>query len=181
MVDDELFDPDPAKRIGFVSITGRDITDLGGTRLLREIGFRLVRRGHLPLLLGQYDENMAPKSLREVVCEILDHALVALELLRREPIQFTVFDADPEFAAPPDDASIIELQDHVIAFRDRSAELDPDRVRRRLADDFAALTIFNFEGYRRGLRSRPGLARKPSRRPGRYCICRSRVLTSLVS
>jgi ATP-dependent protease ClpP protease subunit len=43
------------------------------------------------------------------------------------------------------------------------------------------LTIFNFEGYRRGFRSRPGLARKPSRRPGRYCICRSRVLTSLVS
>ena len=45
----------------------------------------------------------------------------------------------------------------------------------------ARLTIFNCEGYRRGVRSRPGLARKPSRRPGRYCICRSRVLTSAVS
>src|SRR6266566_5776797 len=44
-----------------------------------------------------------------------------------------------------------------------------------------ALTIFNFEGYRRGVRSRPGLARKPSSRPGRYCIRRSRVLTSAVS
>ena len=32
-----------------------------------------------------------------------------------------------------------------------------------------------------GVRSRPGLARKPSSRPGRYCICRSRVLTSAVS
>ena len=43
------------------------------------------------------------------------------------------------------------------------------------------LTIFNCEGYHRGVRSRPGLARKPSRRPGRYCIRRSRVLTSVVS
>ena len=31
------------------------------------------------------------------------------------------------------------------------------------------------------LRSRPVLARKPSNRPGRYCIRRSRVLTSAVS
>ena len=31
------------------------------------------------------------------------------------------------------------------------------------------------------LRSSPVLARKPSRRPGRYCICRSRVLISAVS
>jgi hypothetical protein len=33
----------------------------------------------------------------------------------------------------------------------------------------------------KGLRSRPVLARKPSRRPGRYCIRLSRVLTSVVS
>ena len=51
----------------------------------------------------------------------------------------------------------------------------------RRPDARPRLTIFNFEGYRRGVRSRPGLARKPSRRPGRYCICRSRVLTSAVS
>ena len=33
--------------------------------------------------------------------------------------------------------------------------------------DGKRLTIFNCEGYRRGAGSRPGLARKPSRRPGR--------------
>jgi hypothetical protein len=77
--------------------------------------------------------------LRAVVSEILDQALIALELLRREPIQFTVFGADPEFAVPPDGASIIELQDHVISFRDRAADLNPDRVRRRLAADLKAL------------------------------------------
>src|SRR5579863_4469540 len=34
------------------------------------------------------------------------------------------------------------------------------------------LTIFNCEGFWRGARSRPVLARKPSRRTGRYCIRR---------
>ena len=44
-----------------------------------------------------------------------------------------------------------------------------------------ALTFFNCGSYWRGVRSSLGLARKPSRRPGRYCICRSRVFTSTVS
>jgi hypothetical protein len=43
------------------------------------------------------------------------------------------------------------------------------------------LTFFNCGSYWRGVRSSLGLARKPSRRPGRYCIRRSRVLTSTVS
>jgi hypothetical protein len=43
------------------------------------------------------------------------------------------------------------------------------------------LTIFNCGSYRRGARSSLGLARKPSRRPGWYCIRRSRVRTSAVS
>ena len=34
---------------------------------------------------------------------------------------------------------------------------------------------------RKGVRSSPVLARKPSRRPGRYCIRLSRVLTRAVS
>ncbi|MGH3182379.1 MAG: helicase-related protein [Streptosporangiaceae bacterium] len=50
-----------------------------------------------------------------------------------------------------------------------------------LAEAAGELTIFNCEGYRRGVRSRPVLARKPSSRPGRYCIRRSRVLISTVS
>jgi hypothetical protein len=45
----------------------------------------------------------------------------------------------------------------------------------------AALTIFNCGSYWSGVRSSLGLARKPSRRPGWYCIRRSRVLTSAVS
>jgi hypothetical protein len=50
-----------------------------------------------------------------------------------------------------------------------------------LAAQGVALTIFNCGSYWRGVRSSLGLARKPSRRPGWYCIRRSRVLTSAVS
>ena len=49
------------------------------------------------------------------------------------------------------------------------------------AAEDARLTIFNCGSYWRGVRSSRGLARKPSRRPGWYCIRRSRVLTSAVS
>jgi hypothetical protein len=52
---------------------------------------------------------------------------------------------------------------------------DPAQVCRRL------LTIFNCGSYCRGVRSSLGLARKPSSRPGWYCIRRSLVLTSAVS
>ena len=47
--------------------------------------------------------------------------------------------------------------------------------------DLSHLTIFNCGSYWSGVRSSLGLARKPSSRPGWYCIRRSRVLTSAVS
>ena len=46
---------------------------------------------------------------------------------------------------------------------------------------FPKLTIFNCGSYHRGVRSSLVLARKPLSRPDRYCIRRSRVLTSAVS
>ena len=56
---------------------------------------------------------------------------------------------------------------------------DPQQL--RFPGDLKRLTIFNCGSYRRGVRSSLVLARKPSSRPGRYCIRRSRVLTSAVS
>jgi hypothetical protein len=55
------------------------------------------------------------------------------------------------------------------------------RARSGLTPVHLLLTIFNCGSYWRGVRSSLGLARKPSRRPGWYCIRRSRVLTSAVS
>jgi hypothetical protein len=140
MADDELIHPDPDKGIGFVAITSQDISRLGGTRLLREIGFRLLRRGHLPLLLAPYSAHTSPKSLRAVVCDILDKLLAALDLLGQPPFPLTVFGADQGFSPPPATASAVELQDAILDFKKRREELEPDRVRRRLADDLAALT-----------------------------------------
>ena len=60
---------------------------------------------------------------------------------------------------------------------EQTTAVDPQRL-----GDFAGrLTIFNCGSYWRGVRSSLGLARKPSSRPGWYCIRRSRVLTSTVS
>jgi hypothetical protein len=138
IADEELIHPDHG--IGFVAVTSQDISKLGATRLLREIGFRLLRRGHLPLLLAPYSEYTAPKSLRAVVCEILDKLLAALDQLRQPPFALTVLAADPGFTAPSFGATRVELQDAVLDFRKRAGELEPDRVRWRLAEDLAALS-----------------------------------------
>ena len=137
IIDDELIPPDPAKGIGFVAIMSEDIAGLGGTRLLKEIGFRLLRRGHLPLLLGPYGEKGAPKSLREVVSQILDQALTAREQLKLRPASFEVFGADREFESPAG-TGIFDLPDAVFRFK-QGTQLEPALVRGRLAYDLTAL------------------------------------------
>ena len=139
MADEDLIHPDPDKGIGFVAITNQNISKLGGTRLLREIGFRLLRRGHLPLLLAPYSETTAPKSLRAVVCDILDKLLAALVQLKQAPFPLTVLAADPGFTAPSAGVTTVELQDAVVDFTGRDGDLEPGRVRWRLAADLAAL------------------------------------------
>jgi transposase len=74
--------------------------------------------------------------------------------------------------------------------RRRLAEGKTDREIRRCIKRYLArhlyralnqqLKIFNFGGYE-SVRSSPVLARKPSMRPGRYCMHLSRVFTSAVS
>ncbi|MEV8637440.1 CHAT domain-containing protein [Streptosporangium sp. NPDC051023] len=63
----------PGSERTFLGITsGGAFGNIGGTRLLREIGFRLLQSGHLPLLLAPFnDVQSAPHSLRQVVGEIL--------------------------------------------------------------------------------------------------------------
>jgi hypothetical protein len=138
IIDDDLIQDAPSKSTGFVAIVNDDISGLGGTRLLREIGYRLLRLGHLPLLLGPYGETSAPKSLRAVLVDILERALDALEPFEIRPVPFGVFGADPEWAVPSPSLSLREVQEKVVDFRD-GPELDPERVRPLLAADLAAL------------------------------------------
>ena len=69
----DLFHPDPDRSLGFIGLVrDGELTGLGGTRLLREIGFRLLRAGHIPVFLGPYSDQNGPPSLRAVAAEILD-------------------------------------------------------------------------------------------------------------
>lgn len=99
---DELFATDPGRRLGFVGVV-RDgsIQRLGSTRLLREIGFRLLREGHAPLLLGPYSEYGPPTNLRSVLVEIFQKVVLLAEQLGTSPPQATALAADPRFADVP--------------------------------------------------------------------------------
>lgn len=49
-----------------------DTSRLGGTRLLREIGWRLLRDGHLPILIGPFSKpGQAPDTARKLLYELL--------------------------------------------------------------------------------------------------------------
>lgn len=69
---DDLFADDVNRRLSVVGAVGDDISGLGGTRLLREMGYLLLLRGHLPLLLGPYDPTASPSDLRAMLCAVLD-------------------------------------------------------------------------------------------------------------
>ena len=164
---DDLFSPDPSRRLGFVGIVKEGtVAGLGGTRLLREIGFRLLRAGHVPLLLGPYSHR-APADLRAVVVGIVERAAKVAELLRLPPAPATVLGADgtfPRVAAsvaaptavgfaglPADEAHGVPLA-ALAGFVGRSRSLEPAQVPVPSADEahealLAALAGF---GRRRG-------------------------------
>lgn len=66
---DEMFDP--RRPLGVIGLL-RDgsVSRLGGTRLLREMGYQLLLRGHLPLLLGPYGPATEPGDFRTFLAEV---------------------------------------------------------------------------------------------------------------
>lgn len=106
---DDLFAPGD-RRTGFLAVV-RDgpLDQLGSTRLLQEIAFRLLRTGHVPLLLAQYSgvgfADVAagvPADLRTVLEQILQQAVkVADQFGLRPPRLSALAAADPSFAAEP--------------------------------------------------------------------------------
>ncbi|MFI9389124.1 CHAT domain-containing protein [Kutzneria sp. NPDC052558] len=103
---DDLFSTDVNRRLLVVGAVGDDIAGLGGTRLLREMGYLLLLRGHLPLLLGPFDPTTSPGDLRAMLLALLDCigilttelglALPRLRLLQR---YYPPTAGDDEFAA----------------------------------------------------------------------------------
>lgn len=81
---DRLVQPDAEAGVIAVTSTG-PTTGLGGTRLLRELGWRMLRSGHVPLLLGPYPEAQAPRHVRGLASEILQQAVKITEVVGVPP------------------------------------------------------------------------------------------------
>jgi hypothetical protein len=142
---------DPAFGAGVVAVLSRQSTaKLGGTRLLREIGWRLLRDGHVPVLLGPYAAKTEPKSAREFVFAVLCQFVKITEKLGLAPFVPAVLGddlpaaeeaalvADVAAAQPARARSLVRKA--LYAFQHRGAPLDAASVRDLLADDFAELT-----------------------------------------
>ncbi|CAJ60339.1 hypothetical protein; putative IMP dehydrogenase / GMP reductase domain [Frankia alni ACN14a] len=148
---DALAAPAAEARPGFVAAVARDsMSGLGGSRLLREVGLRLLRTGHLPLLIGPFGAGAAPSDLRAVVSQVLEKAIMIAEVLGIDPPPLTVLDADPDSrlagTVSPEalrgvgaEARFDLLYDAVAEFTAGTAPLPGPGLRHRLARDLGAL------------------------------------------
>src|SRR5207253_305126 len=81
-------------------LSNADTSKLGGTRLLKEIGWRLLRAGHVPLLLGPYSPGASPKSSRALLYEVLKAVMEATQRLNIDPFVPRTLEPDPAAAKP---------------------------------------------------------------------------------
>ncbi|WP_211351109.1 CHAT domain-containing protein [Saccharothrix variisporea] len=137
----------PDGGIGVIALLAREsTTDLGGTRLLREIGWRMLRSGHVPLMLGPYPENNAPSTGRQLIAEIVRTSVKVGEKLGLPPLVPSVLEPEDGFPAigtagsPVPEAKVrAAIRKQAKLFEEPGEDLDSDSVRDYLADDFAAL------------------------------------------
>ncbi|MCK9896622.1 CHAT domain-containing protein [Frankia sp. AgB32] len=134
------------------AVAERSIRGLGGTRLLRETGLRLLRRGHLPLLVGPFGDGAAPQDVGAVVVQILAKMISVASALRMDPSSLTVLGADPAETPPGNVAGgyppaldeharllrIARLQGAVDRFAASPSPYGPETLRALLRIDLAA-------------------------------------------
>jgi hypothetical protein len=103
MVDD-VFSADHGHAKFVAIICQGKIEKLGSTRLLREIGFRLLRAGHVPLLLADYPPSgfgqvpSAPANLRALLKAILEQVVEVARQFGVRPPPLTSLAVDPSLA-----------------------------------------------------------------------------------
>ncbi|MEV2268160.1 CHAT domain-containing protein [Nonomuraea africana] len=126
-----------ARRALLVACAEGDFRRLGATRLLREIGFRLLHDGHVPLLLAPRAHPTAPHSLRQVAAQVLQAVVDTCERLSlpAPPLE-TVHAALP--ADAPQSAVRRGLRKAIAAFSTSPDPLDVDDLRESLAEDLSS-------------------------------------------
>jgi CHAT domain len=139
---------EPEYGVGAVAVLAPGSTArLGGTRLLREIGWRVLRSGHLPLMLGPYPQSAAPLLARQLVAAVLQQALTLaerMELPPRMPLTVRAEDTAAEDLAQtiprlPEALARRRIRERLASFGGQPGDLDPDSARDLLAADLADL------------------------------------------
>jgi hypothetical protein len=148
---DALADPALERCPGLVAaVTEGPITGLGGSRLLREIGLRLLRAGHVPLLIGPFGDGGAPRDLRGLAARILEKVVMVAEVLEIDPPPLTALGVDRScrlaaavtaeaLRARDREDGLGLLYDAVAEFEAAEVPLNEHHLRRGLARDLAAL------------------------------------------
>lgn len=135
---------------GALAILAREsIRGLGGTRLLQEIGWRLLRDGQLPVFLGPYNDKQGPATARAVVTEILLQLVLITEKLALPPLLPQTPWADPRDDSYPARRDALaglspamartQIRRLLAELRDGTQPLDLAIVADFLADDLTAL------------------------------------------
>jgi len=135
----------PASAEGVVAVLATSsMSRLGGTRLLQEVGWRLLRAGHVPILLGSGPRSRPPVRPYDLVYRILKLLVQVGQNLNLAPIvPVTLREAGPE-PAPIDtgqgpDEVRRAIRQRINLFLERKPELDVDILRDSLAADLTAL------------------------------------------
>ena len=145
----------PDGGVGVIAILSTGSTArLGGTRLLQEIGWRLLRDGHVPLMLGPFQEaRSTPTRSRGLAYAILSTLVSVSEKMGLHPFAPVTLLDDMSHAEEQALGKTLEREAETPArgraavrrrlreLRDREDDLDPSTLRDLLAEDLAELAI----------------------------------------
>lgn len=143
----DLFTHRSERRLGLIAaVNDGSISGLGGTRLLREIGFHLLRNGHVPLFVGPYHGGCGPVDLRAAIVALYKRVVDFAQLLKLpvtrlgivETVPVLAQQVRPDLLAGMNAAASSRLAGRTLtAFGGCAEPLDPADVRSLLVEDLA--------------------------------------------
>lgn len=147
---DDAVEPDGA--VNVIAVTAKGSTSgLGGTRLLQEIGWRVLRDGHVPLLMGPYqDPRATPTTSWSLVHTVVSRLVVVAQQLDLSPfvpltLAFELGDEADALSTAVEGAGVhrslarATLHRAVNRLRTWPGVVDPSILRALLSQDLAEL------------------------------------------